>query len=399
AAPTPAAPAPDPAAASQTTFQPAPQGSKSLFAPAAGSQTFETGPAAPVQPTPTAEPTGQRFEPQPIEPQAPAPAAPSSDDAATEVPILLTDLTSKFPDGLKQEIARLPSESVIMFPSEELGSAMKSAKIRFAWTQLRRWMLPKSNYASAAWEGTQVELPLKAVVGPFMAAMRGKPSKVKIPSASTAPAADTAPIAAAPTLATPYRAEPFVSSKPATQFAPTPPPMDGPVGIPPASGPAASATAPESSNSSLDRLLGHPGKTTWTPIEIVQHVSKIDGIGGAMLSLAEGQIAAAAINLDVKTDLIAFRVPRLLKLVAEHVEEMQLDSPTYVSFTAAGVQWISFKLGNIFFTVHGRTGENLPVTRLELRGCLRNPQFHHRPAVTQVPQQRLSPHVRPPSPE
>ena len=352
---------------SQTTFQPAPPESapaeKPMFAPSAGGKTFTAEPAAPP-PSPPAEtePVGQKFQPEPVAPDSPATATKKSEESATEVPVLLTDLTPKFPDGLKAEIAKLPSNSVIMFPAEELGQAMKSAKIRFTWSQLRHWMLPKSNYASAAWEGTQVEIPLKAVVGPFMAAMRGQPPKVEVPSGSGAvqsPAATT-PNHPSPAAAAPYQAEPFVPGKPKAEFAPVPQqpePMDGPVGSP--------ATEPEPTDSNLSNLLGQPDKKAWTPVEIVQHVGNIEGVGGAMLSLSEGQIAAAAIGVDVKTDLIAFRVPRLLAQVAEHVEQMQLGTSTYASFAAADVQWISFQLGNIFFTVHGRKGENLPVTRLE----------------------------------
>ena len=126
----------------------------------------------------------------------------------------------------------------------------------------------------------------------------------------------------------------------------------------------ASAPAPDAAGNSLGELLGQPHKTSWTPVEIVQQVGQLEGVGGAMLSLSEGQIAAAAIGINVKPDLIAFRVPRLLKDVAAHVEQMQLEPAPQVSFAAGDVQWVSFKLGNIFFTVHGQKGENLPITRL-----------------------------------
>lgn len=359
------APAPEPAAgettfSSQTTFQRAtPEAApeeKTLFAPGGGGT--PSAPVAPAAPPITpAQPAGQKFEPQPIAPEPRAPSSESPGEAASEVPIPLNDLTTQFPDGLRSEIAKLPAESVVVFPAEELGQAMKSGKIRFAWTQLRLWMLPRSNYAFAAWEGTQVDIPLKAVVGPFMAAMRGQPPKVKIPTSSGADSTPTAPSKPAP--AATYQPEPFVANKPTS---PQPMPMDGPVGGAPEIPPA---PATDSSGTALGELLDQPAKTNWTPVEIVQQVSRLDGVGGAMLSLSEGQVAAAAISVDVKTDLIAFRVPRLLTQVTEHVEQMQLEPANYASFSSAGIQWITFKLGNIFFTVHGRKGENLPVSRLE----------------------------------
>jgi len=147
-------------------------------------------------------------------------------------------------------------------------------------------------------------------------------------------------------------------------------PMDGPVAIPADPKPLHAgvempAPAAPASPSQLGKLLKRPDKEHWTPVEIVQAVSAFSEVNGAMLSLAEGQIAASQLSDGVNAELLAFRIPRLFANTAEQVREL-LDKPmSYFSFSADGVPWMFFKLGNIFFTVEGAPGESLPVSRLQ----------------------------------
>ena len=356
------------------------------FAPSAPTPSFAPAftPVTPAEPMPStvqSEPPAapvHKFEPaelsQPTAAAPPESQVPASDEpAASEVLIPMGKLDALWPEELKAELSHLAEGSVVVFPAEELGHLLKTGKIRFTWAQIRSWLQPKTNFGGTNWENTHLEIPLKAVVGPFMAAMRGKPMPVAKPQATES---SSSPQGAQPdsfnkpsSKPTPYVAPSFA---PAGATAPANPtmPMDGPVGMPANPKPIQSqvtmpAPAAPATPSQLGKLLKQPGKDHWTPIEIVQGVSAFGEISGAMISLAEGQIAASQLSEGINAELLAFRIPKLFGNTADQVREL-LDKPmSYFSFSADGVPWMFFKLGNIFFTVEGAAGESLPVSRLQ----------------------------------
>jgi hypothetical protein len=346
--------------------------------------TFPPATPAPVAPPPEPEAPKPSLQFVPTAPEQPTAAPPTevpggAGDTAgtTEVLIPLTKLDSMWPAALKSELAHLDPASVVVFPAEELGHSMKTGKVRFTWAQIRRWLKPKTNFGGTSWENTELDIPLKAIVGPFMAAMRGQPQAVKAPAENeSAPATRSAKVPPTAALYVPPSFTPASGSAPepaATPFfkptgAPTtipgqpgisgiPRPMDGPVEMP--------APAEPPTPSQLGAILGKPGKDHWTPVEIVQSITEQRETSGAMISLAEGQIAASQLAGNVNAELLAFRVPRLFSTTADQVRELLDQSMSYFSFSAEGVQWIVFKLGNIFFTVQGTAGESLPVIKLQ----------------------------------
>lgn len=356
-------PAPAPAATPEITpapsiptSPPAPEPSEAaapLFSPSLPDATAPA-PAALFQPTaPAAPEPPASVEPEPIpdpEPSAPA-AAESEGEDVKEIAIPIGKIIDRWPEGLKAEVSKLPPDSIVVFPAEELGNCLKSGKVSFTWSRVRNWLHPKSQFGANAWEGSTLDIPLKALVAPFMAAMRGKPI-TPLPSGRTRATSGSAAAAAA---GISLSAKP-IEKAPAPTY--TPPTFSPSAGFS-AGGPSAAAQV------SLGALLGLPSKEHWTPVEIVQRVAGLPAVSGALLSLSEGQVAASELPSSVQPDVMAFRIPKMYAAAADQVKEMSLEPMAHLAFTSAGTPWVIFRLGNIFFTVCGRPGEHLPVSRLQ----------------------------------
>ncbi|MEN9575744.1 MAG: hypothetical protein RL514_3599 [Verrucomicrobiota bacterium] len=311
-APIAPAPAPAPAAAA---FTPA-------FAPA-----FQPAAEAPKGGT-----TFTSFQPAP-EPFTAAPAlfSPASTPAAPEeaasgvVPVKLAVLTVGWPDNVRKEATDL-GDATVEFPREQLGNAMKSGKVSFTWGQLRSWMKPAVGPSLA--DNTVLSLPLRVLVQPFMANMRGGAKPAGSGDSGTSTFLNRVP---APSLTVPVAA-------------PAPPvPVD----------------------TKLGEALGKPEKTHWTPTEIIQAVIAIPGVAGAMLSLQEGHLAAAELQATLPPELLAYALPKLFSVTGDQARQMKLGDPNVVSLVADGHHWAVFKLDKIFFTVMSRKGHLLPLPQLQ----------------------------------
>lgn len=306
------------------------------------------------KPVPTPQGSGSTvFIPAESAPQVAPQRLEASSASSDAVPIPVTRLIDRWSAQLKADISRLPENTVIVFPAETLGQVLKTGRVHFTWPQLRNWARPPTSLSTPALESAgTLDIPLRAVVGPFMAAMRGKPSIPETPSA----ASRTAPQPTPP----PNPTSPPSLSGISMTGSDKPPPAPA-VFTPPLS---ASSDLPAEA-ATLGDLLGQPDKRGWTPVEIVQRVAGLPGVRGAMLSLFEGQIAAAELPGIPSPPAIARHVPQLFNSAAEAVRQMEMESLAFLSFTTAGTPWLVFNLGNIFFTVQGRPGEHPPVSRLE----------------------------------
>ena len=304
------APAPAPVAL------PVPMPSSPAFAPA-----FQPAMEAPKGGTPFTT-----FQPAPME-AAPAqggtfaPAGPVITIGV--VPVKLAVLTVGWPENIRKEASDL-GDVTVEFPREELGNAMKSGKVNFTWGQLRSWMKP--SVGPSVLDSTVLPLPLRVLVQPFMSNMKG----------AAKPAGDTSTTA-------------FVNRI-------TPPELTVPV-APPA--------APVPADTKLGEALGKPEKTHWTPSEIIHAVIGLPAVFGAMLSLQEGQLAAAEMQATLPPELLAYALPKLFSATGDQARQMKLGDPSMVSLVADGHHWAVFKLEKIFFTVMSRKGQMLPLPQLQ----------------------------------
>lgn len=307
---------PKPAPAPVPFPSPVPTPSVPAFAPA-----FQPAPETPKGGT-----TFTTFQPTPVEPApAPAPtfAAAGAAPASSLVPVKLSVLTVGWPENIRKEATDL-GDATVEFPREELGNAMKSGKVSFTWGQLRSWMNPA--VGPSLFDSTLLLLPLRVLVQPFMSNMKS----------GAKPASESQPTH-------------FLNRA-------TPIELTAPVAPPAAPGPV---------DTRLGEALGKPEKAHWTPTEIIHAVTALPGVLGAMLSLQEGQLAAAEMQATLPPELLAYAVPKLFSVTGDQARQMKLGDPTLVSLVADNHHWAVFKLEKIFFTVMSRKGQMLPLPQLQ----------------------------------
>lgn len=280
----------------------------------------------PAPETPRGGTTFTTFQPTPVE-SAPALvptfAAVGAAPASKLVPVKLSVLTVGWPENIRKEATDL-GDVTVEFPREDLGNAMKSGKVSFTWGQMRSWMNPA--VGPSLFDSTALPLPLRVLVQPFMSNMR---SGVK-------PSADS------------QSAHFLNRSVPIELTVPVAPPA-----------------APVPADTRLGEALGKPEKTHWTPTEIIHAVTALPGVFGAMLSLQEGQLAAAEMQATLPPELLAYALPKLFSSTGDQARQMKLGDPTVVSLVADGHHWAVFKLEKIFFTVMSRKGQMLPLPQLQ----------------------------------
>lgn len=329
----PAPTSPPPPAPASIVPAPAPMPAAPVaVAPAPPPVVLPIAPQPPVVPEPTRSGTTfTTFQPSP-EPTTSAtgffrPAGTPEAPSSSIVSIKLSVLTATWPEPIRKEAADL-GDVTVEFPREELGNAMKSGKVTFTWGQLRSWMNPAVGPSPT--DSTALSLPLRVLVQPFMANMRSAEPKRPGSSDGTTTFVNRAPAPVALTVA------------PAAPVAPTVP------------------------DSKLGEALGKPEKTHWTPTEIIHAVIAIPTVFGAMLSLQEGQLAAAEMQATLPPELLAYALPKLFTSTGEQSRQMKLGDPTVVSLVADGHHWAVFKLDKVFFTIMSRKGQLLPLPQLQI---------------------------------
>lgn len=280
--------------------------------------------------TPQGGTTFTTFQPSPtpvVPSTTPSNPVTASDEtpASTVVSVKLSVLTVGWPENVRKEAADL-GDVAVEFPRDELGNAMKSGKVIFAWGQLRSWMNPAVGPSTL--DSVSLQLPLRVLVQPFMSNMRSG-------------AKTTAPDESGTTT--------FINRLPDSSLTvATPPPA-----------------APPTAGTKLGEALGKPEKVHWTPTEIIHAVIAIPSVFGAMLSLQEGHLAAAEMQAILPPELLAYALPKLFSATGEQSRQMKLGDPTVISLVADGHHWVVFKLEKIFFTVMSRKGQLLPLPQLQ----------------------------------
>src|SRR5216117_3090043 len=117
---------------------------------------------------------------------APAIAAPTPEPQPDALPpdfliVPLTQLTSGWPDAIKEALADLPdlpslSEATLALPKDELEKALKRGKIAFSWKRIRAWIMPAPPTTTASeLDDTPLDLPLPVIAPLFLAQRRPAP--------------------------------------------------------------------------------------------------------------------------------------------------------------------------------------------------------------------------------
>jgi predicted regulator of Ras-like GTPase activity (Roadblock/LC7/MglB family) len=333
-----------------------------------------------TQPETTAGNRGSNGHAKPVvAPQSTSSPVAKSENASAEslrldgeLSLLLVEIASNWSESVRSELSVLTGDTKLVLPVAEVSSGLQRGKVQFSWAQIRSWLKPAPTSQINIADDTQILLPLKVVAPAFVAATGAKKrqsGKAAIsgemadffgPSAGRTPAAEPpapAPVPEAPVAeeAPVQEAAPVVEQEPVEEAAPvvesTPVPM--------VTAPVAHVI-PEGEPQNLGELFNQPGKTEWTPNEMVKLTCAMPGVVGAVVALEEGLVVAQKLPPGLAAETFAAFMPQIFSRLDKYTGEMQLGETSEVSIQTTGGPCRFIRNGKVFFAILGKAGESLP---------------------------------------
>jgi predicted regulator of Ras-like GTPase activity (Roadblock/LC7/MglB family) len=219
----------------------------------------------------------------------------------------------------------------------------------FSWEQLKQWVTPPFAGGAEENKATLLEIPLSEVAPRYMALRRppAPQKKVIVPESIPGLFSASAPEVAAPPAAS--------APAPAPVQQPQPPLM-----APLEQAPKPGVSAPSTARSRLGELLGRQEQTDWTPQEVLESLSRVKGIQGAMVVSQEGLPVASRLAASRNSDVVAAFAPRLFGRVGQLAEEMEMGTvAAAIVVTEQGPCGI-FRAGELYLVAFGQVGKELP---------------------------------------
>jgi predicted regulator of Ras-like GTPase activity (Roadblock/LC7/MglB family) len=328
---------------------------------------------------------------------APAVAAPETPNTEGEVSLPLARLVAGWPEPVRAEAAAM-GEAMVVVPAALLSPGMAKGKVAFSWRQIRGWISPAPDGATAGDEATEIALPLKVVAPAFIAHTRAKAAAPRkevdldhsIPGLfdggeAARPATPSAP---EPEPAAPLQApqDPDVSSSPvelpsfrlatgAPVVEETEPEATMDIELPPRVGLAAPVEEPaheETLSLTLDpkpapepAAVAPVATKQRSPQAMIDSIVALPGVSGAIVALREGLVVAAKLPETIKDDTIAAFLPQIFARLNNYTQEMQLGEVEDLLLTVNGAHFQSYHMGDLYFAVLGKAGEALPWAELQ----------------------------------
>jgi predicted regulator of Ras-like GTPase activity (Roadblock/LC7/MglB family) len=112
-------------------------------------------------------------------------------------------------------------------------------------------------------------------------------------------------------------------------------------------------------------LFGQPGKTQWTPLELVQKSAGLPGVSGALIALSDGLLVASQMPPNFNGEMVAAFLPQMFGRMSHYTRELKLGEPNSLMLTVDRQPLQIFKVGNVYFLAVGQSGENMPIPQLE----------------------------------
>ena len=321
---------------------------------------FQDPPAPHGRPSGITPPSAMRMVAPPSglhrpESAAGAPPAPrvKSDEPPLTLP--LAPLASGWPAEICGEITALDPATTVTLDAGGITAGLAKGKVLFTWGEIRAGLQPAPAEATLADENITLQLPLKIIAPAYLAATKKERSARKgVAVDDSIPALFNDGRGPAPVEAEPLAAP---VEEPAEKAVPEP--IHEPLAL--TLEPVA-ARIPET----VGEIFGDPGKTEFTPAEIVAVTVKLPGVSGAIVALQEGLPVAHVLPDGVKSEVIAAFLPQIFARLNQYSGEMKLGEVDDLLFTTHGAHCQIYRLGFVYFAVLGKPAESLPWHELRL---------------------------------
>ena len=282
----------------------------------------------------------------------------------------LAQISGAWPDEVRRDLANLDlATAVIAIPMSTAEQALKSGLVAFPWKQLRQWIdSPVPLAPSPAIAEMIVELPLPIIAPLFMARYRPAAAQTRATVSDSIPdlfGKDAKQVWHPPVpmpSSAPPQAMPVPVRPPVPAAVPAPPqPLPRP--LPPAPAPVPAASAPAEPKISLDALMGPVGHRS-SAREIVQNISKLPGVIGAMLVMSDGLLVASAMPSSIKGELVAAFLPQICGRMGQYTRDLNMGSLRCLTFTVECGTWQVIRQGEIILAVLCKPDKVLPQNHL-----------------------------------
>ena len=319
---------------------------------------------APAAPAPVnGNGNGHAHSPAPAPASAPKPKATAPGGGNGELVISFVELAAGWPEGIRCELSLVPGDTKLVIPAYSVSPGLQKGKVVFPWSQVRMWMRPVFNGASAIADDAELIFPLKIIAPAFVAAtgvtkrreaaeidhslpdffgpaagQNAKPEQTVSAPAAPVPVAPPPPVPAAP------EPEPAPAPLKFTLVREEAVPMTE-IAAPAA--PAVPSAAPEAG-------------ATASPAEIVRQACAIQGVAGALIALEEGLVIAQNLPPGFSADTFAAFMPQIFGRLEKYTAEMQLGTATEITIQSEHGPCHIARRGKIYFGTLGRAGERLP---------------------------------------
>lgn len=337
-----------------------------LAAPADMAASVAPSPAlkmAPIHSAPAPAPA-PIAPPIPAKAEKPAPATQKTEGPALVLPI--AELAVGWPELIQAEVGAM-NGSTVALPNADVTSGLAKGRVVFNWGQLREWITPVPPGASGADVATELTLPLRVVAPAFLKLSKGeKEARKRANVGEDIPALFHGADAPAPApVATEQGAAP-IPQPPAPEPAPIPAPAAVIAPPPIAEAPAPVAVPQTAAPQSLGELFGQADKTSWSPAEIVENITKVPGVAGAVVAMQEGLVVAQKLSEPMSGETFAAFLPQIFSRLNQYSGEMKLGPVNAVTIESEGVSCRMFRHGEVFFAAVGQPGQPLPDEALAL---------------------------------
>jgi len=324
----------------------------------------------PAAPAPAAAPAAVSAQPQPARVAHPlygakpgggaaiqsAPAPPRATVAQEPLMVPLKSVLSSLPEAIREAVSQSAGDAVLALPGDEVEQGLKRGKVSFAWGRLRSMLSPAIPATVAAeLADTAVDLPLPVIAPLYLAKKKPAAAAKKyevgddIPDVfqgrGLSPAVTQAAVAAA-----------------AAAAAPAPEPA------------APVAAAPDAVPKDIGEVFGQPGRRNWTPIEVVQRTSQLNGVAGALIAMQDGLLVAGQLPPGLSGETIAAFIPQMYSRMMQYCKELKFNDASNLTVVVDSAPLKIFKAGGVFFTVLGREGGSLPEPHLSIVASHLEPQ-------------------------
>lgn len=357
------------------------------------------------KPTPSVAPVVEQTAPIGISAAAKqATASVKPEPQGEPVVIPLATLAENWPAAIKAEVAQArPAPVSIAIPLSRLEAPMKTGKLNFLWSELRKWIKPTPLLGTSSQGDTEIQLALNVIAPLFFAhPTRSNVAKKKAeiaqdipdvfgstsaanairelaatplvkatgPGSPIAPTAPTAPLPVAPAVAAQggaatnlqLRMAQPLSNGNGTPAAPRMPELtENPVLFSKNPAGASSGTPAVNGNGAHAEAPAKPApKLDYTPEQVVKISCATPGVAGAMIAAEDGLMVATQLPAQFKSESLSAFVPQIFGRAKQSAAELGLPPLSSVRLGLGDQQCEIFKTGKLYYVIIGKPGEELP---------------------------------------